>query len=58
MASAYLVTKPEPLISIFLKRGVEKNDGSLHTSLVTDLNSDTQNRESEYSSRSITYING
>jgi len=38
--SVYLVTKPVPLTSIFLKRAVEKNDGSLQTSLVTNLNSD------------------
>lgn len=38
----YLVTFPVPLTSIFLKRAVEKNDGSLHISLVISLNSDIQ----------------
>lgn len=37
--STYLVTKPVPLTSIFLKRTAEKNEGSLQISLVTDLNS-------------------
>lgn len=43
--SAYLPTKPVPLTSIFLKRDMEKNDGSLQTSLVTDLNSDMPKKE-------------
>lgn len=42
--STHLVTTPVPL-SIFLKREVEKNDGSLHTSLVIDLNSDIPKKQ-------------
>lgn len=37
--STYLVIIPVPSTSIFLKRAVEKNDGSLQISLVTGLNS-------------------
>lgn len=36
---AYFVTIPMQSVSIFLKRAEEKNDGSLHMSFVTDLNS-------------------
>ncbi len=43
--SAYLLTRPVLLTSIFLKRDMEKNDGSLQTSLVTDLNSDMPKKE-------------
>lgn len=35
----YLVTMPVELTSIFLKSAGEKNDGNLHISLVTGLNS-------------------
>jgi len=37
--SWYLVMVPVKLTSIFLKRAVEKNEGSLHNSFATDLNS-------------------
>lgn len=44
----YLLIIPVQLLSIFLKRAVDKKDGSLHTSLVTDLNSASQ--QNNYSS--------
>jgi len=40
----YLVTNPEPVTSIFWKRTVEKNDGSLHISFVTTLKSDSKKK--------------
>lgn len=40
---AYLVTIPMQSASIFLKITLEKNDGSLQISFVTDLNSDIAN---------------
>lgn len=43
--STHLVTKPVSLISIFLKRDAEKKDGSLQTSLVTNLNSDIPKKQ-------------
>lgn len=37
--NAYLDTFPLQLTSIFLKRAVERNEGNLQISFVTDLNS-------------------
>jgi hypothetical protein len=37
--TSYLETVPVHATSIFLKRALEKNEGSLHMSFVTDLNS-------------------
>jgi len=42
---ANLFTKPVLLVSTFLKMEVEKNDGTLHISVVTNLNSEKQKRK-------------
>lgn len=46
--STYLVTKPVLLTSIFLKSEVEKKDGSLQISRVTNLNSEYDKKYLEY----------